>query len=561
MAIRLVNDGLALMSMRDSDFDADSAFGEIVDNSIQARAKTVSIQFDTKPTTAKSAYEYVTQVAFGDDGDGMNADTVQRCLQLGYSSRYNDRSGIGRFGVGMTLAAIHECKRVEVYSKQQGGPWLWTYADLDEIVADPDNAAIPEPTERPLPVQLQKLAGKESGTVVVWKKYDRQPDSASKMRTQMHEWMGRTFRHFIWDGLSILIDGEPVRVIDPLYVRWDKSRFPDDPPGQETIPIEMAWPVPEELRKAHGKDESIIRIRLSLSHPSNWPHQGSGNRKEAKERFFGHNEGISILRNRREVFYDHVPHWPGGAGWFVEKDRWWGCEVSFDPVLDRAFSVKNIKRGAVPNAELKKAIFEVIAPTIKTYREQVDELWMKAKKAKPAPGPVVPVSGHEDAEGAAGKTPTDKSALDAGKDVDAEATKLVDALKADADAAAKAAWVAKFKSQPFTIIDDRWKGPQFLEVNHLGGSDVLRYNREHAFFVEVYSLLDRVDLGSSGTDETRRLKALLDLLLIAYAKAEAKFDAKMVFNAEDFVENLRLSWGQYLQSYVRTWLRESSDEG
>ena len=55
----------------------------------------------------------------------MDATVIASCLKLGWSSRFNDRSGIGRFGVGMVLGAIHECKRIEVYSKQAGtNEWL-----------------------------------------------------------------------------------------------------------------------------------------------------------------------------------------------------------------------------------------------------------------------------------------------------------------------------------------------------------------------------------------------------------------------------------------------------
>lgn len=558
MPIRLVNDAQALMSMRDSDFDAGSAFGEIVDNSIQAHAKAVSIRFETRPGGPKTQYEYVTQVAFGDDGDGMEPETIHRCLQLGYSSRYNDRTGIGRFGVGMTLAAIHECKRVEVYSHQRGEPWRWTCVDLDDITSDPEQATIPAPVQKSPPTVLLSLSPGESGTIVVWSKYDRQTESAPKMKASMHEWLGRTFRHFIWDGLEILIDGEAVKVIDPMYMRWDKTRFPADPPGTEVEPIEISWPVPEDLRIAYGRSEAPIRIRLSLSDVSNWPRQGAGNTTRAKDRFFPDNEGISILRNRREVFYDHIPHWKGSKE-FVELDRFWGCEVSFEAVLDREFTVKNIKRGAVPNATLKNAIFDAVYPTIKTFREKISAQFVEAKKAKLAPETPVPVSGHEPAEAAAQNTPTDKSAFDADKKFEDEAIKLVEDLKVASDATSKAAWVAKFRSQPFTILDERWKGPEFLRVNHLGGREVLLYNREHAFFSEIYSTLDRVEAAGAETDDARRLKAMLDLLLIAYAKAEAKFDATMTFTAEEFVENLRLSWGQYLQSYVRTWLREAAD--
>ena len=54
----------------------------------------------------------------------MNEQTLARCLQLGYSERFNDRNGIGRFGVGFTLGSLHQCKDIEVYSKQAGGDWM-----------------------------------------------------------------------------------------------------------------------------------------------------------------------------------------------------------------------------------------------------------------------------------------------------------------------------------------------------------------------------------------------------------------------------------------------------
>ena len=122
----LVNAATAILSMRSSSFDELSAYGEVVDNSIQAEAKNVKIKFDTTNRD-------IRKLAFGDDGIGMDAETLSKCLSLGWSSRYNDREGIGRFGVGMKLGAIHQCKRVEVWSKQDDAGWLYTYIDLEEI--------------------------------------------------------------------------------------------------------------------------------------------------------------------------------------------------------------------------------------------------------------------------------------------------------------------------------------------------------------------------------------------------------------------------------------------
>ena len=109
MGVKFFEDSNALDSLRSSDFDALSAYGEVIDNSIQAEAKNISLMFELNRLRRTSTVEHL---AFGDDGQGMDADTIASCLKLGWSSRFNDRTGIGRFGVGMVLGAIHECKRI-----------------------------------------------------------------------------------------------------------------------------------------------------------------------------------------------------------------------------------------------------------------------------------------------------------------------------------------------------------------------------------------------------------------------------------------------------------------
>lgn len=566
--VRLVNDATALLSMRESDFDAYSAYGEVVDNSIQAGASSVRIHLESAPSTKKGGYEPIKEIAFGDDGCGMDAGILQRCLQLGYSTRYNDRSGIGRFGVGMTLGAINQCKCVEVYSKTKNGIWLWTYIDIQEIIDDPSGeTSIAEPIQKEPPHNYRHLVGEEYGTLVVWRKYDRQPESAHRMLDKMRVWLGRTYRYFIWDDdLEILVNDEVVKAIDPLYIKWDKTKFPNDPPGEEFSPIRFPWTVPTELQQKYGKNESEITIRMGLVHESLRPTVGSGGTNQAKERHIPDNEGISILRNRREVFYGHVPYWPGKAGsnktpWFSEIDRWWGCEIHFEPILDQAFTVKNIKRGAVPVTELKKTIYEQIKPTRDTCLERVRELWSKNKRKKQEEEQQRqgPETGHEAAENVAKYTPTDKSLIDKDKDFDESAKKLIERLHKDESEEQKAAWTAKWKSQPFTIHDSGWRGPEFFEANHLCGSSVLNYNRQHPFFEETYEIIDQLESTSEEYESAIKLKQLIDLLLIAYSKAEAKFEGDLEIRVEDFVEQMRMNWGTYLQSYLRTWLKENSE--
>ena len=180
MSVALVESGAALESMRNSDFDVCSAYGEVIDNSLQADSTEIRVLIDYKPALARGQREPIQSVAFGDNGTGMENDILHRCLQLGYSTRYNDRSGIGRFGVGATLAAINQCQKVEIYSKPKDSKeWNYTFVDL-QLITSKKQSSIPEPKLKTIPASLMKLVPGNTGTLVIWSKYDRQPDDASR---------------------------------------------------------------------------------------------------------------------------------------------------------------------------------------------------------------------------------------------------------------------------------------------------------------------------------------------------------------------------------------------
>ena len=547
--IHLVADSTAILSLRDSDFDAYSAYGEVIDNSVQAKAKNVGIFFDTTTSPGRRTYQKINKITFLDDGDGMDKDTLHRCLQLGYSSRFNDRSGIGRFGVGMTLAAINQCKRVEVYSRQSvKSPWLYTFIDIDDITKG-DDGGIPEPVKKNPPADFKDRLDNQKGTVVVWSKYDRQPYTASDVLKETRTWLSRTFRYFLWDGIKIELDGQQLKPIDPLYIKTKASSFPTDKPGKEYEPMELDWPVPHDRDDlpADSPEKSTIKIRMSLIDKGNRPNQGAGGSSETSARCIDKNEGVSIVRNKREVFYGHIPYWKPA---FEQIDRWWGCEIQFDAILDREFTVKNIKRGAVPSSELKEKLRDLINPTRNTAVEEVRKDWKqkeleetnKFRKEKGL------LTGHEKAEEIAKQTPTDKS-----KDSKLDPK----ALDAAADSVAKnkdekEKYKQIFTQQPFTIVDDQWSGNSFWEVTHMGGADLLRYNQRHKFFEILSDIRERIKAGDTSVELSEDLLSLMDLLLISYAKAEQKYTQDEQFSAEELLELQRNNWGDYLRQYLKT---------
>ena len=558
MSVKPFAAGNTLESLRDSDFDSCSAYGEVIDNSIQANSVSIKILFDPKGTDG------INRVIFSDDGDGMGKDILQNCLRLGWSSRYNDRTGIGRFGVGMTLGAIHECRRVEVYSKTKSSEWQYTYLDLDEIEAS-DSAGsdweIPSPIKKSPNIDIHSnYVPIEQGTIVVWSKYDRAQEKFKKVVADFRVWVGRTFRYYIWNEnvnrekpITIELNGHPVFAIDPLYVRTNKTEFPDDLIAKEYDPIEWDWPINDpKIVQQIGKDKAKIHVRLSILPPEWRERVGAGQSEFSKKRHIPDNEGFSFLRKGREVGYDWIPHFQFAC---EEKDRFWGCEIHFGPELDRAFTVKNIKRGAVPSSELKKAINDKIGAWIKSQRSQITDHWAKQNKIGDIDSGKQELDGadaHIQSEKIAKVAAVPKGKLGSDKDVNEEVAKVAE-IASEGNSEDAARWATRFQSQPFTIAEKGWQGPTFIDIHNMGGTDALFYNNRHKFF-EVLNLIQReIKDGINVEFNAERLATLIDLLMIAYAKSESMLNVDEQMLAIDFLDHLKNNWGQFLKTYISTW--------
>ena len=205
----------AYQSLRESGFDFSTAIGELIDNSVQADAKRI----DIIPKIVKKKLEgkrkpvsVISQIFVVDDGNGMDTDTLNSCPQLGFSTRYDDRKGLGRFGVGATYASISQCKRTIFCSRPKGtGNFIATYIDLDEI-AENAQTDIPIPSESYLPKDLEDISFDNSSTIVVWEQCDRlqsdangKPIQANELLDELTNWISRAYRYIIWGGVDIYI--------------------------------------------------------------------------------------------------------------------------------------------------------------------------------------------------------------------------------------------------------------------------------------------------------------------------------------------------------------------
>ena len=124
---------LAVKAMRDSGYKNTAyALAELIDNSVQAKATSVQvICIEEYQQVNKRSRRRIQAIGVLDDGVGMTPEILRLALQFGNGTHLTDRRGIGRFGMGLPNSSISQCRRVEIWTWQNGPDnAMYTYLDL-----------------------------------------------------------------------------------------------------------------------------------------------------------------------------------------------------------------------------------------------------------------------------------------------------------------------------------------------------------------------------------------------------------------------------------------------
>ena len=95
-------------------YDLAAALADLIDNSIQAKAGKVFIEFAPE--------EKDVTVRIRDDGDGMNREQLIAAMKPASShpGEIREKSDLGRFGWGLKSASLSQARILTVVSWQQG---------------------------------------------------------------------------------------------------------------------------------------------------------------------------------------------------------------------------------------------------------------------------------------------------------------------------------------------------------------------------------------------------------------------------------------------------------
>lgn len=343
---RLVDAPNFIRAIRESGYvNLATALAELIDNALQAQASRINI------TIARENDGFPT-IVVEDDGVGMTASELSTCLLFGGSSRFDSRRSFGRFGMGLPAASLSQARHVEVTAWQVGKTAQRVSLDVDAIARREPGSLTPRPGER---------GHTASGCRVRWQDCDRiEYRRLGWLERLLARELGRMFRRFLAEGLTMRVNGKCITPIDPLL------RAADVNGGAGQLAFD---PIRYEIATTGG-ETGFVTVTFAAFPVARW--HGLDNAMKRKIGVVGQG-GVSILRAGREI----------ANGWYLmgakrkeNYDDWWRCEIEFDPELDEQFGITINKQGVRPTNALREALepeLEAIARVLNARVRQAFE--------------------------------------------------------------------------------------------------------------------------------------------------------------------------------------------
>ena len=351
-----------IRALRDSRYHNTAyAIAELIDNSIEAHATSIDLLCVEHYTKVKNQRRRrIVEIGVLDDGTGMDATTLLDALKFGGGTRHHSTSGIGKYGMGLPTSSMSQCRRVDVWTWQNGLESAWhSSIDADEIAQG--DLKVPVPDRQTSIPEIWMDAASEgmfegrTGTLVVWSKLDKIHWRTGKaiVENTARE-VGRIHRKWIDEGFTKIrafcfLDKQPrdpthdvaVAANDPLYL----MRSTSTPAPWNANPMFEKWGDTKYFTSEVNGREETIEIEYSIVKPdalrTDLVTQNPGSTDRG--RHARHNIGVSVVREDREIVLEDAFLREGGSA-DNPQNRWWGCEVRFGRNCDELFGVDHNKQ-------------------------------------------------------------------------------------------------------------------------------------------------------------------------------------------------------------------------
>lgn len=358
-------------SLRDIGYDLESAIADLVDNSVTAGARHVSIRLEFD--------EGDSWVCIADDGHGMSKAELIEGLRFGTRREYSEGE-LGRFGLGLKTASISQCRRVSAFSRRSPQRrWISGFTlDLDHIEATDRWELLPTPNDRFRRLAVQ-LLDRQPGTVVFWNRLDRvidlaKPGSGWNRRrldvqaNKIRQHLGMVFHRF----LEQTVPGRPPLVISVNGVRAEPWN-PFAPSEQTDQLSNVVFEVGNGSRVALGR--YVLPARHEFSSPTAFESLGGPNK-------WNRQQGLYVYRANRLI---------QSGGWCGlraadEHTKLARASLDFSTNVDSEFKIDVSKmRVSIPTrikSLLTDPIAELVSSADRRYRQKDPRVPTQVSAAK-----------------------------------------------------------------------------------------------------------------------------------------------------------------------------------
>jgi hypothetical protein len=553
-----------LRGMRDIGYkDPAWAISELVDNSMQAAASSLSIRFGFSSNNKSKTKP--DQIAICDDGNGMIPEMISYAVRWGGTDREGDRSGFGRYGYGLPSSSVSLAKCYTVYAKAPTSTWHAVTVDIDKLAAaagsfdETQALLIPRPVEPPTWVvksakgddklQVDTL---QSGVVIVLEDLDRLNRlqgwiRCDSLKAKLLQHLGVVYRHFIPEK-RIVVDGAVTEAVDPLFLMEHARLYSENSVLAERVETRTI-----EVEAANGQ-KGKVRLRASIL-PPNFP---SADPTALKEDFRSRqlNKRYEIMRKYNGLLIcragRHIDTISPRDGKFQNNDAYIKIEIDFDPVLDEYFSVTTAKQQIVIEEEMWEKLRNsgksqgdldnLIKDMRSRWKTMSEELKARSGNEEAEGGPRPSALAMEETEKfkpvVADPTPSQREEgernLDEMASIQAKTSgRPKDVVREEiAEKARAKKWEVEFQAIP--------EGP-FYRPYRLGEQKRVIINTEHPFYSRIYSV--------AGTS-----KHAVEVMLFVLAERELESigDTHLFYKAE------RQRWSERLRHALSQLVSDES---
>lgn len=514
-----------IYGLRDTGYNFNTAAADIIDNSIAARADEVNVILELRPDGRKF-------VCFGDNGEGMDENTLFAAMRYGAPARKNLAS-LGKFGLGLKTASTSVCLRLTVISRRTPADDLAKLAwDLEHVEQENDWRMLREPLTGDERDWFEELCG-DKGTLVIWSKCDRlltkdydepggsQEQSAiRRLSERLREHVALIYYRFLDHkddrerNVTIRINGVAVEPWNPFFPARAEQVLNE---AQQRLEVEM-------------EDGSVEVARLKAWILPNGRDLDNNEKKEA--RITNRGQGFYIHREGRVI---QQGGWLGVFGAVEPHTSLLRVEFDFTHKLDHAFKVDVKKSRILFDPALEDELKRRLQPA---YREAGNRYRRREKQAAIEKG-----IDHGSSNKAIGNTPSTKKPSVEAVDPAAKTATLSNNRGPSIKLRVPVETNVDPKSIYVEAVDSITSGnlwePAMRSSPGSGFVPSVRINKHHDFYQKIYKRAAASGYAVEG----------IDLLMWAFAIAEQN-------NTNDELEPIFEDMREEISSNIKRLLRE-----